>query len=98
MEMVGKLLFLNEYGKLETVNQRDCAEVSDGALTGASGAGVVPIVSFLTTFFTLTGENGLVPLFCLGGGVWASGKMVQATAATVGSGADPEKKAASSVA
>ena len=35
MELVGKLLFLNKYGELETVKPGNQAEASVGAVVGA---------------------------------------------------------------
>ena len=64
----------------------------------ASGAGVVSIVSFLAIFFMFTVENGSVCCFPPDGGIWASGTMVEAVAATVGAGEVLEKTAASGVA
>ena len=54
MELVGKLRFLKIYGELETVKTGDSVEASSGAAVGASGAGLVSIVSFLTIFFMFT--------------------------------------------
>ena len=58
---------------------------------------MVSIVSFLSIFFIFTGENGLVCCFCRYGGIWASGKMVEAAraTATVGEGVALGKMASS---
>ena len=55
MELVEKLIFLNEYGYLETVKPEYWTEALEGASVGASGSGVVYIVSLLSIFFMLTG-------------------------------------------
>ena len=54
MELVEKLQFLNECGELETVKPGYRAEASAVVVVGASGAGVVLIVSFLDIFFMFT--------------------------------------------
>ena len=47
MELVGILLFLNEYGELETVKPGNREETSVLTTVGASGSGVMLTVSFL---------------------------------------------------
>ena len=64
------------------------------ATVGASGVEVVYIVSLLTILFMFTRENGLVCSFPPGGGIWASGTIVEAAATEVGAGAAPEETAA----
>ena len=54
MELVRKLRFLNEYGKLETVKPGDWEEASEGATVGASDAWVVYTVSFLAILLMVT--------------------------------------------
>ena len=84
MELVGKLLFLNEYGELGTINPVDRVEASERAAVVSSGVGVVSIVYLLAIFFVFAGENGLVCFICPGGGIWAAGTMVEAPAPAVG--------------
>ena len=87
IKLVGKFRFLNEYGDLETVKPGDQGEAFAGTAVGDLGAGVLSIVSYLYIFFVLTEENGLVCCFPPDGGIWVSGKMVEAAAtAAVGGG------------
>ena len=65
MELVGKLLFLNEYGELGNINPGDKVEASARAAVVSSCVWVVSIVYLLDIFFIFAGEMAWCAFFAL---------------------------------